>query len=31
MVASGKFPDSYESLIAEFEDEEPLPEDDLES
>jgi toxin YhaV len=30
MVASGKLPDSYESLIAEVEDEEPPPEDDLE-
>jgi hypothetical protein len=30
MVASGKLPDSYESLIAAFDDEEPPPEDDLE-
>jgi hypothetical protein len=30
MVANGKLPDSYESLIAEFEEEEPPAEDDLE-
>jgi toxin YhaV len=30
MVASGKLPDSYESLISDFEGEELPPEDDLE-
>lgn len=30
MVASGKLPDSYESLIAEFEDDELSPDDDSE-